>query len=298
MKQASIVFLFENSRDYMTFYADPAYDSLRNIVAFDIHLIENDAQLTESILTYTHDFYCRTIVVIGKGFCNKKIRSVLKKTTLVCDELSQLLSTDKSILYTRLDYQSHLFCVSTLMQVCALSDVLKRYYSLIDRASLTYSAGAIGALLKKKGLSIATGESCSGGLIVKTLTDVSGASAYVRGGVCTYTAATKKHILGVPAEIIERYGIVSEETAANMVRGVCELYGVEIALATTGVAGPGADCDGNPEGRVCIATAVGGTVTTYDYSASMHTSLLDRNAIRMGCTRFALTRLQEQLQVL
>lgn len=129
----------------------------------------------------------------------------------------------------------------------------------------------------------------------KLVIDVSGASAYVVGGACTYTAAAKSRVLGVPPETIASHGIVSAETAGAMARGARALYGADIALATTGVAGPGPDSDGNPEGLVYISLAWDDCIEAHKYSASLHTPLLDRDLIRKGCTLDALQTLATRL---
>lgn len=105
----------------------------------------------------------------------------------------------------------------------------------------------------------------------------------------------KERVLGVPPEVIAAHGIVSAETAQAMAQGAQKLYASDIALATTGVAGPGPDADGNPEGLVYVGLAVGGSCAAYKYTADAHIPLLDRAAIRMGCVRFALEQLRSTL---
>ena len=80
-----------------------------------------------------------------------------------------------------------------------------------------------------------------------------------------------------------------------MAQGAQKLYASDIALATTGVAGPGPDADGNPEGLVYVGLAVGESCVAYKYTADAHIPLLDRAAIRMGCVRFALEQLRSTL---
>ena len=100
---------------------------------------------------------------------------------------------------------------------------------------------ALIALLSQRGLTLACAESCTGGLIAKRLTDVSGASASFLGGCVTYCNEAKMKLLGVSAETLERYSAVSSETALEMARGVRVALGADIGVSTTGVAGPNPD---------------------------------------------------------
>ena len=109
------------------------------------------------------------------------------------------------------------------------------------------------AALKARGLTLATAESCTGGLTAKRLTDVPGASAVILGGVVSYTNGVKERALGVPHDMLEEYGAVSEPVARAMAEGVRRLTGADIALSVTGVAGPDKDDRGHDVGTVYIA---------------------------------------------
>lgn len=119
----------------------------------------------------------------------------------------------------------------------------------------------VGRLLKAAGETLSAAESCTGGEIAHMLTGVPGSSAYFLGSVTSYAIAVKESVLGVPAETIDCYGVVSSEVAAAMAEGVRRLTGSDWSVATTGLAGP--DGDGvNPVGTVWIAVASkAGTVT-------------------------------------
>lgn len=99
---------------------------------------------------------------------------------------------------------------------------------------------------------IATAESCTGGLVASRLTDLSGASNYFKGGVIAYTNEIKKLILRVEAETLEKFGAVSSQTALEMATNVREIFSTTIGLSTTGVAGPLTSED-KPVGLVFIA---------------------------------------------
>jgi nicotinamide-nucleotide amidase len=105
------------------------------------------------------------------------------------------------------------------------------------------------------GWRLATAESCTGGLIAARLTDVAGASDVVEGGVVVYSNVQKVRWLRVPATVLERDGAVSEATARAMAEGCRETFGVDVAVAVTGVAGPGGGSTEKPVGLVHLAVA-------------------------------------------
>ena len=109
----------------------------------------------------------------------------------------------------------------------------------------------VGDLLKRKNFAVATAESCTGGLLASTLTDVDGASAYVAGGIVSYTNAIKISVLHVDAETLKKFGAVSSETAREMAANVREIFSSTIGISTTGVAG--SSVEGKPVGTVFIA---------------------------------------------
>lgn len=110
-------------------------------------------------------------------------------------------------------------------------------------------------LLKERGLTVGTAESCTGGLMAKLLTDLPGSSAVFRGGVVSYTNGVKAGLLGVPQDLLDRYGAVSPQVAQAMAQGARAALGCDLALAATGVAGPDPDDRGNPIGLVYLALA-------------------------------------------
>jgi PncC family amidohydrolase len=106
-----------------------------------------------------------------------------------------------------------------------------------------------------KGLTVATAESCTGGLVAAALTAVPGSSGYVRGGVVAYADAVKMAALDVPPAVLEEHGAVSEETALAMAEGARRRLGVDLAVAVTGVAGPDGGSATKPVGLTWIAVA-------------------------------------------
>ena len=111
------------------------------------------------------------------------------------------------------------------------------------------------ALLKERGMTFATAESCTGGQVAARITDLPGASAVYRGGVVSYWTSVKGAVLGVPQEILDQYGAVSEECARAMAEGARRITGADIAVSVTGVAGPDPDERGVPVGIVYIGLA-------------------------------------------
>ncbi len=108
-------------------------------------------------------------------------------------------------------------------------------------------------ILLKKRLVISTAESCTGGLVSSMLTDISGSSAYIKVNFVTYSNEAKQDILGVHSEVLERYGAVSEECAKEMAEGLMQKTGCDIALCTTGIAGPTGGTKEKPVGLCYIS---------------------------------------------
>jgi nicotinamide-nucleotide amidase len=113
----------------------------------------------------------------------------------------------------------------------------------------------LGRLLKTTGKTLATAESCTGGWIAQTITDVPGSSAWFDRGFVTYSNAAKVQMLGVNPETLERFGAVSAETAVEMVEGALAHSDADVAVAVTGIAGPDGGSPEKPVGTVFIAWA-------------------------------------------
>ncbi|MBD5160696.1 MAG: competence/damage-inducible protein A [Oscillibacter sp.] len=115
----------------------------------------------------------------------------------------------------------------------------------------------VSGLLRERGLTLSAAESCTGGLVAKRMTDLPGASGVFRGGVVSYTNGVKAGVLGVPEELLERFGAVSEPVARSMAECCRKICGSDLALSVTGVAGPDTDDRGNEVGTVFIALTDG-----------------------------------------
>ena len=115
--------------------------------------------------------------------------------------------------------------------------------------------GCIGRILAENGKTLSTAESCTGGTISALITSIAGSSAYFLGSVTSYANSVKTGVLGVPEEIISRYGAVSSECVAAMAEGVRKLTGSDYSVATSGIAGPGGGSDVKPVGLVWIGVS-------------------------------------------
>ena len=135
------------------------------------------------------------------------------------------------------------------------AELRARFGPLVYGVDVPSLEAAVLALLREKGLTFGTAESCTGGLIAKRITDLPGASAAFRGGVVSYATQVKHDLLGVDQALLDRYGAVSEPVAAAMAEGSRRALGCDIAVASTGVAGPDPDERGNPVGLVYLALA-------------------------------------------
>ena len=111
----------------------------------------------------------------------------------------------------------------------------------------------IGVLLRERGISLSTAESCSGGLISHRITNVAGSSHYFSGGVVAYSNDAKMEMLGVQEETLTKHGAVSEAVAREMARGARQRFHSDLAVAVTGIAGPGGGTGEKPVGLVYMA---------------------------------------------
>jgi len=123
--------------------------------------------------------------------------------------------------------------------------------------NLSFLARKTGRALMKKGRSLVTAESCTGGWVAQAVTSIAGSSDWFERGYVTYSNAAKREALGVSKKTLVRYGAVSEPTARAMAQGALKNSRAGIAVAITGIAGPGGGAPGKPVGTVCFAWAQG-----------------------------------------
>lgn len=145
------------------------------------------------------------------------------------------------------------------------------------------------AVCLASGLRVAVAESCTGGRVGDALTDLPGSSGYVAGGVIAYEDASKVALLGVPPAVLGAHGAVSAQVALAMAEGARERFGSDLAVAVTGVAGPGGATPDKPVGLayVAVADASGGAVRRHAWTG-------DREANKAASTRAALELLYER----
>jgi len=160
----------------------------------------------------------------------------------------------------------------------------------MDPAPLAELAARLQERCLRLGITVATAESCTGGLIAKAITDLPGSSDYFRGGVVSYSNEIKMALLDVPAELLEAHGAVSAQVARAMAAGALLRCGTDTAVAVTGVAGPGGGSAAKPVGLTYVAVAdrTGSDVRRFVWSG-------DRAANREASARAALEMLLERV---
>ena len=144
---------------------------------------------------------------------------------------------------------------------------------------------------RRAGLKVATAESCTGGLIAGTLTEIAGSSDVVERGFVTYSNEAKTELLGVPAAVIAQAGAVSAEVAEAMAEGALEASAADVAVSATGIAGPGGATPNKPVGLVYLGVCRRGAAAAHE----RHVFAGDRAAVRRAAVAAALDLLAGQL---
>src|SRR5262249_27923004 len=157
---------------------------------------------------------------------------------------------------------------------------------------LLAQAQALLALCRSRKLKIATAESCTGGLVAGTLTEIAGSSDVVERGFVTYSNEAKQEMLGVPSATLAAHGAVSRETAEAMARGAIAHAPVDLAVSVTGIAGPGGAVAGKPVGLVHLAAAARGRIIHHERRYGD----IGRAQVRWASVQQALAMLHELAQ--
>lgn len=143
----------------------------------------------------------------------------------------------------------------------------------------------------KAGVTIATAESCTGGMVAAALTDIPGSSAVLDRGYVTYSNAAKTQMIGVRPETLDAFGAVSEEVAREMAEGARARAGTTLAVSITGIAGPGGS-EFKPEGRVCFGLSAEGQETHVE---TIEFGALGRAQVRAASRDHALSLLERAI---
>lgn len=154
-------------------------------------------------------------------------------------------------------------------------------------STMAADVAALGAALKSRGWLLASAESCTGGLIAAACTDLAGSSDWFERGVVSYSNEAKTELLGVPAALIARHGAVSAEVVRAMADGIMSRSHAHIAVAVTGIAGPGGGSPAKPVGTVWIAIKLQGRPA----AATLLQLKGDRAAVRQQTVAWALRAL-------
>lgn len=152
-------------------------------------------------------------------------------------------------------------------------------------------ANRVGEALRSRKLMMATAESCTGGGVAQAITDIPGSSEWFDCGFITYSNASKSELLNIPAALIAQHGAVSEEIAAAMAEAAVANSNADVAVSTTGIAGPGGAVPGKPVGTVCFGWRVGNKTRT-----ERRVFQGDRQAVREQSVEHALSCLLKQLE--
>jgi nicotinamide-nucleotide amidase len=164
------------------------------------------------------------------------------------------------------------------------------------RSSIDKTAYSIVKLLVKKGLKLSSAESCTGGLISAAITGISGSSEVFDEGVCTYANSAKMKYLGVPAETLEKYGAVSEQTAVAMAKGMAKQAGSDISVSVTGIAGPSGGTEEKPVGTVYVGLCINGQAQArLVYTDPLESDGNAREFIRLSTVLAALEWIEAEL---
>jgi nicotinamide-nucleotide amidase len=149
------------------------------------------------------------------------------------------------------------------------------------------SAAAVLQAARAAGLTIATAESCTGGMVAASLTDIAGSSVVFERGFVTYSNTAKREMLGVQEATLATHGAVSEEVALEMAKGALAHSDATLTVSITGIAGPGGS-EHKPEGRVCFGLAQTGQPTLVE---TVEFGALGRAQVRQAATEHALALL-------
>ena len=164
--------------------------------------------------------------------------------------------------------------------------------SIVSSAALRRISALAVKTLKEKSANVATAESCTGGLIAKSVTDIAGSSAVIAGGIVTYTNRIKTDVLGVDENIIAEHTEVSHACAKAMAERARDVFGTDYALSATGYAGPGGGTEKDPTGTVYIGIATPSGARSERICVENATRTQVRNAVAHHALQMLLNEIQ------
>lgn len=220
---------------------------------------ENQPMFTEHVLPKLKS-------IAGEVYVKRRILRVSGLGESAVDEIAAPIYTaypdvQTSILFNKSEVEIHIAATSEKAEMAeATAEKLANELTLALGKAVFSTNGEtmeeiVGNRLKERGETVSVAESCTGGLIARRLTEIPGSSAYFMEGSVTYSYESKTKTLGVPAELIEKYGAVSAKCAEAMAKGMREYAGTDHAVSVTGIAGPGGGTDEKPVGTVFIGYA-------------------------------------------
>lgn len=232
------------------------------------YIIENQAIPTILNRFKTTPIRHRTVLTVGQG--ESKIAEIIEdfENSLAADNIKLAYLPNLNNVRLRLSVSGE-----DATKLEALLDAkVEELKTLIPQYIYGYGTTklqeALGELLKSKGATVSTAESCTGGLIAHRITSVSGASAYFQGSVVAYDNRIKEQVLGVKSETLEQFGAVSEQTVTEMVQGVLGLMKTDYAIAVSGIAGPTGGTPDKPVGTIWVAVGNVDEVRTHRLNLS------------------------------
>jgi nicotinamide-nucleotide amidase len=250
---------------------------------------------------FTDFVYARLKEAAGNVCVRRRLLRVVGMGESALDErIAPLYTTRKdiqtSILFNRTEVEVHLSSKSgsadaAQKAVDELADeIIKELGTAVFSTHGETMEEVVGEMLASRGKTLSVAESCTGGLIAMRLTEIAGSSRYFMEGVVSYSNDAKIRILNVPAEILEKHGAVSAETAEAMARGMRDRAQTDYAISVTGIAGPDGGTDEKPVGTVFIGFADDGACRSMKFTFPG-----DRYLIRWRASQAALDLLRRQM---
>lgn len=254
---------------------------------------EMKAMFNDKVLEYLSDLTGYIIksktlrfLGIGESIIAKKVDSIIQNSKN--PTVAPYAKDYEAILRITAKDKSEEVCDKLIDKKCnEIRNILGEYIYGEDEDSIQ---SVVGKILCKNKLTISTAESCTGGMVAETIISFPGISEVFKEGVITYSNEAKIKRIGVKEETLKEFGAVSEETAKEMVEGVAKLANSNIAISTTGIAGPGGGTEEKPVGLVYIGIYINGETIIGKFNLNGN-----RDAVRRKATMNALNMLRKEL---